>query len=253
MTDTVKLTEREIRTRTGLHIYAKEIMRKHGLASWTLRIGTAKRIAGTCFDYKRQITLSHTLLSQWPMKDIDDTILHEIAHALTPKDRGHDKEWKNKCVEIGADPTRTYGDDLPRPEGNWIESCICNENRGTVLRRSRGRYFKACGHDVLYRKVGEPVTAARVFQRQEDQKHLKGSVAWGKATAGSMGAIVEGGWIDAPKGYVWAATETHGIDLHSDHYGGDYDQTLAEGRKNLVSDISSGFQKCGCVDTCQLD
>lgn len=253
MTVTVSDTEEDIRTRDGLHKYAGRIMREHGLSTWKLKIGTAKRLAGTCYSGRRQITLSHTLLSQWPVEEIRDTILHEIAHALTPNGVGHGKEWKAKCVEIGANPTRTYEDSLPQPEGNWIRSCPCDDNKGVVVRRSRGRHFRSCGHDVLYRKVGESVSKAKPFKRVEEQTEIKGSVAWGKQVALSMGATVEGGWADAPKGYVWASTETHGIDFHSSHYGQDYDQTLAQGRKNLVADITAGFAECGCEDTCKFD
>lgn len=252
MTVTALDAEKDIRTRDGLHKYAGRIMREHGLSTWKLKIGTAKRTAGMCYGARRQITLSHTLLSQWPVEEIKDTILHEIAHALTPGDRGHGKAWKAKCVEIGANPKRTYDESLPRPEGTWIMSCECKDNRATVTRRSRGRHFLDCGHDVLYRKVGEPVSKAKAFKRMEEQKELKGSVAWGKQVALSMGATVEGGYADAPKGYIWAATETHGIDFHSSYYGQDYDQTLAQGRKNLVADITAGFTECGCEDTCQF-
>lgn len=252
MTVTALDAEKDIRTRDGLHKYAGRIMREHGLSTWKLKIGTAKRIAGTCYSGRRQITLSHTLLSQWPVEEIRDTILHEIAHALTPHDVGHGKAWKAKCVEIGANPTRTYHDSLPQPDGNWIQSCECNDNRGVVVRRSRWRHFRDCGHDVLFRKVGEPTSAGKAFKRVQDQNNVKGTVAWAKEKALAMGAEVEGGYIDAPKGYIWASTETHGIDLHSDYYGGDYAQTLAQGRKNLISDITSGFAECGCEDTCKL-
>jgi hypothetical protein len=37
---------------------------------------------------------------------VTDTILHEIAHALTRD--GHGYAWKRKCIEIGAKPERCY-------------------------------------------------------------------------------------------------------------------------------------------------
>lgn len=36
--------------------------------------------------------------------DLLDTLLHEIAHALTPGD-GHGKLWQAKAMELGARPT----------------------------------------------------------------------------------------------------------------------------------------------------
>lgn len=49
-------------------------------------------------------------------------MLHEIAHALTPNDKGHGTEWKRMALKIGATPKRC-ADYKPIP-GPWKVTCI---------------------------------------------------------------------------------------------------------------------------------
>lgn len=85
---------------------ALDLMREHGLSDWTLAFDRARHRAGICRRKKREISLSAPLMSVWKDEQIRDTILHEIAHALTKG--GHTDEWRAMCVRIGADPTRTW-------------------------------------------------------------------------------------------------------------------------------------------------
>lgn len=240
---TFELTEKIIiETKDGKMMYARQLMTENGLGrDWKIKIGSAKRQAGSCHRGLKVIRLSHTLLSQWPFADIRDTILHEIAHALTPNDPGHGAAWKAKCIEIGAKPERCYESGaLASAPKSWIQSCSCRDDRGQIHRRTRGAVFSGCRHEALYRRIGEPASAAKPFRRET----VKGTTAWAMIEAVKLGAKYNGGYVDAPKGKIWASTETHGIDLSSEYYRQSWDQTAAEGRKNLVSDITSGFADC---------
>ena len=88
---------------------ALALMRQHGLHDWTFRFDHARRRFGSCRPRRRLITLSRPLAFLNEEAQVRDTILHEIAHALTPWD-GHGRNWKRKCIEIGAEPRRCYGD-----------------------------------------------------------------------------------------------------------------------------------------------
>jgi hypothetical protein len=69
------------------------------------------------------------------MIQVTDTILHEIAHALTLGD-GHGYAWKRKCIEIGAKPERCY------------------TNKDTVFTM---RYQAICGGcNAVYQKTDKP-------------------------------------------------------------------------------------------------
>jgi len=53
------------------------------------------------------ITLSKWYLVSCPEAKIIDTILHEIAHAISPFNENHGDEWTANCVRVGAEPTAT--------------------------------------------------------------------------------------------------------------------------------------------------
>ena len=90
-------------------LLARSLMTQHGLTGWTTRLDHARRRFGCCNYTRKLITLSRPLVLLNDESQVRDTILHEIAHALTPGD-GHGPRWKAKCREIGADPKRTYDD-----------------------------------------------------------------------------------------------------------------------------------------------
>ena len=88
---------------------AKQLMNEHGLLDkgWRFEFDTAKRRFGVCRYRTKTIGLSKPLTMANDLVQVKDTILHEIAHALTPGD-GHGSKWKMMCVKIGAKPERCY-------------------------------------------------------------------------------------------------------------------------------------------------
>src|SRR5215207_599997 len=86
-------------------------MGRHGLLAggWRFRFDNARRRFGSCRSREKVITLSRPLTLLNGEEQVRDTILHEIAHALTPDD-GHGPQWRAKCREVGARPERCYGE-----------------------------------------------------------------------------------------------------------------------------------------------
>ena len=86
------------------------------------------------------ITLSKPLCLLNDETQVRDTILHEIAHALT-LGHGHDNTWKRKCVEIGAKPIRCYSsDEVTRPKMKYVAICGgCQREfqKGRITRKAR--------------------------------------------------------------------------------------------------------------------
>ena len=86
---------------------AQELMSKHGLWRWTFAWDRAKFRAGFC-DYRRRlISLSQPLALLRSLEQTRDTLLHEIAHALTPGQK-HNEVWKAKAKQLGCTPKRTF-------------------------------------------------------------------------------------------------------------------------------------------------
>lgn len=80
---------------------ANDLLKHHGLHEWSFSLDRAKTRAGKCSYRKKTIYLSKHYVSASNADDVKDTILHEIAHALTPGD-GHGARWKSKAIEIGC-------------------------------------------------------------------------------------------------------------------------------------------------------
>lgn len=111
--------DRTPQTRERLHAVAhlaRDLMDRHGLASWTLSFSTASRRLGDCNHHQQLIRLAlHHALAD-PEPSIRDTVLHEIAHAIAGREAGHGPAWKDVARKIGATPTAKAYDTAPRSD-----------------------------------------------------------------------------------------------------------------------------------------
>ena len=118
---------------------AFELMGKHGLGGWSFRFDRARRRFGCCHMSKKVISLSFCMVELNSEEAVRDTILHEIAHALSPV-HAHGKVWREKCIEIGANPSRCYADEVATPALAWKGTCpVC----GLVIKKARRPHFKS--------------------------------------------------------------------------------------------------------------
>ena len=145
--------------RTAL-IEGRKLMNDHEeLRGWILGLDRAKQRAGACHYRAKTITLSEHYIRMNEWDEVRNTVLHEIAHALTPADRGHGWSWASKCIELGIAPNRCYdAEKVNMPQGGVAIIC---PNHGEIGRRHRmpaakmnGRYFcKRCKAKVTHRRV----------------------------------------------------------------------------------------------------
>ncbi len=114
----------------------KEEMGAHGLIDlgWSGKMDDAKKRFGVCRMGLKEISLSRPLVLLNSEEEVRDTILHEIAHALSweihKEPCGHDERWKEICVRIGARPDRCYDDEVIQPELPWA---LCHAETGEVF------------------------------------------------------------------------------------------------------------------------
>lgn len=87
--------------------FARRTMNEHGLTGWTFEFDRAVQRFGVCKYSTKTISLSEKLTRANSIEQCIDTVLHEIAHALTPGAK-HGPAWKAACVRIGAKPVRCY-------------------------------------------------------------------------------------------------------------------------------------------------
>ena len=128
---------------------AIDFMKDFGLIEkgWRFIFSNKKRAFGTCYYRRKEIALSKYLVPFMSYKDVKDTILHEIAHAIDAQQRGysnHDKKWKMIAKRVGADPMASHDKaDIPISAFNYYHECpVCGQKYG-VYKRPRARYL--CG------------------------------------------------------------------------------------------------------------
>lgn len=80
----------------------------HGRTPWKFKFDGAVRRFGLTNYRTHTISLSTALTRLNDQKHVEDTILHEIAHALVGSNNGHNYIWQEKALEIGADGRRLY-------------------------------------------------------------------------------------------------------------------------------------------------
>lgn len=81
---------------------AQDLMDDHGLTfhGWTFQWDKAVTRAGSCNYKTRTITLSEKLAEVRSAEETDQTLLHELAHALEPR-HNHDNTWLSTARSLG--------------------------------------------------------------------------------------------------------------------------------------------------------
>lgn len=99
-------------TLVAIRKYARSLMDQHGFAHVPFAWDAAPQRAGAAWHDRAtrrptKLTLSRKVIPQFTDAQITDTILHEIAHLMTPG-HSHGPAWRRACVAIGAEPTPCY-------------------------------------------------------------------------------------------------------------------------------------------------
>ena len=117
---------------------------------WKRDYNRRKRSLGLCtYSYRKEgrhyslrgpgtvwISKTYLTLNLDSVLDFEDTVRHEIAHAIDCEIRGrsnHDAHWKSIAVEVGARPNRINKKVLERPKAKYKAECSC----GSVYTRHR--------------------------------------------------------------------------------------------------------------------
>jgi predicted SprT family Zn-dependent metalloprotease len=123
---------------------AYSLFARHGLTGWRLVFDNAKTRAGVCrFDVK-QIGLSRPLISLYDVEQVTDTVLHEIAHALTGPGHGHDRAWRATARRIGCSGERCMPAEAPSVDGPWTGVCPAGHRTTAHRRPIRVKSCRAC-------------------------------------------------------------------------------------------------------------
>jgi len=128
--------------------HAQNLLHHHGLRQWSFQFDYGTRRAGSCQYDKCVVTMSYDYAKQASEEELQDTLLHEIAHALVGKAHNHDDVWRAKVVEIGGSGNRCHNRRFTPPR--YIMKCVNNCWVVTAERRRRGVVCKHCHSEIIY-------------------------------------------------------------------------------------------------------
>jgi predicted SprT family Zn-dependent metalloprotease len=150
-------------------------MEEHGLFDklWHFDFEACKRTLGRCHYTLKKITLSKWYVELNEEDDVEDTILHEIAHALSwvrygREGKGHGRLWKRVCREIGATPERIYKGVLEYPDNHhkYMEECCGRTYKKHRLRKDRNYYCPKCKYPLYNKKARREHESAQELLNQ---------------------------------------------------------------------------------------
>ena len=108
---------------------------------WDFEINRSKRIIGLCNHATNTLLFSSVYIELNKRREVKDTILHEIAHALVgpeeyDESEGHDLLWQAVAKGIGARPDR-FADRHIAPKPRWYFVCPVHGSIGAYFRKPK--------------------------------------------------------------------------------------------------------------------
>lgn len=138
------ISAKEVSTR------ARQFMNEHGLQDWHFRLNANKRRLGVCKFGPRTIEISAYLLVNKGWSEIENTIKHEVAHALAGFEAGHGPAWQAIAIRLGASPERCGASMGVDP--TYFVSCVCGRQKNIprFKRVKRGAISACCGQPFVH-------------------------------------------------------------------------------------------------------
>lgn len=126
---------------TQTEMKANYLLRKHGLAAlgWTFKFDNARKRGGQCDYTHKRISVSRHLVPLWTDDAVEQTLFHEIAHALVGHGAGHGSMWLSQARVLGYTGGRLHSE--PTVKGAWLTKCPIH---GVGTRRYHRRAKLTC-------------------------------------------------------------------------------------------------------------
>lgn len=124
-------------------------------SGWKFQWDNAKRRLGYCRFGPKIISLSRTLVLETTLEQIEDTILHEIAHVMAGYRAGHGWQWKRVARSIGCSAERCHNV-TTKTGAKYEASCKC-ETPHYKFRRPKhgltGYRCSACKTKLTFERI----------------------------------------------------------------------------------------------------
>ena len=135
---------------------ARDLMDEHYLTEVDFGFFDSKKTLGRC-RFRNEvpflIELSRDFVRVNTIEVMEETIRHEIAHAIAGRKAGHGPAWKRVAKQVGARPVRCAGpDDCETPLGNHNAFCFsCSTTKPVAVRTQKpkvGATYRCPKHKV---------------------------------------------------------------------------------------------------------
>lgn len=111
-----------------------KLLVEHGIAGWTVGFDNADSRAGQCNFTAQRISYSVLFMLTATKQERLNTMLHEVAHAITGPNHGHDADWESNFVALGGNGSAfAYASSESYTEDRylWIGVCpTCGDRTG---------------------------------------------------------------------------------------------------------------------------
>ena len=137
----------------GVHFIREHEVRSRLKKGWKFAFDLAPVRGGICRYKEKLIALSVTYCLKASKEEIVDTILHEIAHAITGPNHAHDEAWKTVARRIGCTAKRCHQVDHTPPR--WRGQCGCGQEwkRQRLSQRARTGHCPKCKKKIAWQRV----------------------------------------------------------------------------------------------------
>lgn len=116
-----------------------QLLVDNGLGDWKINLHSSRRALGTCYQWTKTIKFSRHFVLVSTEEQFEGVALHEIAHALVGSKHGHDKVFKQKCIEIS--PTTDYASSKAKTGIDIMKYDLLCPECGAKSKSNRNRHW----------------------------------------------------------------------------------------------------------------
>ena len=127
----------------------RELIRRHTGAGelepgWEFGFNLDPVRGGVCRFEERRIEVSVSYCHRESPSGVENSIVHEITHAIVGYDHHHDAVWKAMNLRLGGDGKRCH--DVEHTPPRWVGHCACGNRwqRHRLSRRTRTGICPKC-------------------------------------------------------------------------------------------------------------
>lgn len=137
----------------------KALVATHLGPDWSFGLDHARTRLGCCHFDQKTITCSRYLVGYLADDEVEQVILHEIAHGLAGAKAGHGKAWQHRARALGYTGGRTIDVPEARLGARWLGTCRAGHQIYRHRRPSGRVYCGACAklgkrHPVTWQDRG---------------------------------------------------------------------------------------------------